>query len=39
VLKQQYINALKNGETVYVGADDSIALTKEVEDGETSTED
>lgn len=37
VLRQQYIDALANGETVYVGADDNIALTKEVE-GDNSGE-
>lgn len=33
VLRQQYISALEQGETVYVGAEDSIALTREVEQG------
>lgn len=33
VLRQQYITALENGETIYVGADNGIALTKEVNGG------
>lgn len=33
VLKDRYIDALKNGETVYVGADNGIALTKDVDAG------
>jgi regulator of protease activity HflC (stomatin/prohibitin superfamily) len=37
VLRQEYINALKNGETIYVPADGgSIALTKEVDGGNTT---
>jgi len=36
VLQQQYIEALENGETVYVGADNSIALTREVEQGSST---
>lgn len=38
VLQQQYITALENGETVYVGQSDSIALTREVEQGGNSTQ-
>lgn len=33
VLRQQYIDALEKGETVYVGAEDSIALTKDIDEG------
>lgn len=38
VLQQQYIEALENGETIYVGADNGLALTKEVEDGDDEDE-
>lgn len=35
VLEQQYIEALENGETVYVGADNGLALTKDVDENES----